>query len=155
MSSSSVTMWVCSNTWSRGLLEKLIVSQVVKTFSAFYVTWRLITMFATTRHCFPSLAEWIQSTPSNFSSCTCILILILHSAPMCSKRSLSCRFSHPSTVYVSFFLVSFTCPTHLILLDSITLIRSSGVFKPHSALLCSFLLLPVIFSSYVSPSIFS
>jgi hypothetical protein len=36
--------------WSRGLLEKLRVSQLVKKFPAFYGTWRFIIAFTRTRH---------------------------------------------------------------------------------------------------------
>jgi hypothetical protein len=36
--------------WSRGLLEKLTVSQLVKKFSAFYGTRRFITAFTRARH---------------------------------------------------------------------------------------------------------
>jgi hypothetical protein len=36
--------------WSRGLLEKLTVSQLVKKFPAFYGTQRFITAFTTARH---------------------------------------------------------------------------------------------------------
>jgi hypothetical protein len=35
--------------WSRGLLEKLMITQLAKIFSAFYVTRRFITMFTTPR----------------------------------------------------------------------------------------------------------
>jgi hypothetical protein len=36
--------------WSRGLLEKLTVSQLVKKFPAFYGTRRFITAFTRARH---------------------------------------------------------------------------------------------------------
>jgi len=40
--------------WSRVLFEKLVVTHIVKKFSAFYVTQRFITMF--TRACNCSLS---------------------------------------------------------------------------------------------------
>jgi hypothetical protein len=36
--------------WSRGLLEKLTVSELVKKFAAFYGTRSFITAFTTARH---------------------------------------------------------------------------------------------------------
>jgi hypothetical protein len=40
--------------WSRGLFEKLTVSQLVKKFPAFYGTRRFITAFTTAHHLFLS-----------------------------------------------------------------------------------------------------
>jgi hypothetical protein len=37
-------------TWSRGLLEKLTVSELVRKFPVFYGTWRFITAFTRARH---------------------------------------------------------------------------------------------------------
>jgi len=46
--------------WSRVFLEKRTVSQLVKKFSAFYGTLRLITAFTTARHL--SLSEPVRSS---------------------------------------------------------------------------------------------
>jgi len=48
---------------SRVLLGKLIGSQLVKIFPAFYGTRRLITAFTSARHLFLSRARSIQSMP--------------------------------------------------------------------------------------------
>jgi hypothetical protein len=50
---------------SRVRLEKLIVSQVVNTFPAFYGTRRFFTVFTRARHWSVSWASWIQSTRSH------------------------------------------------------------------------------------------
>jgi hypothetical protein len=47
--------------WSRGLLEKLTVSQLIKKFPAFYGTRRFITAFTRARHLSLSWASSIQS----------------------------------------------------------------------------------------------
>jgi hypothetical protein len=49
--------------WSRGLLEKLNVSQLVKKFPAFYVTRRFISSFTIACHLSLSWASSIQSMP--------------------------------------------------------------------------------------------
>jgi hypothetical protein len=51
--------------WSRGLLEKLTVSQLVKKFHAFYGTRRFITAFTSARHMSLSWASSIQSMLSH------------------------------------------------------------------------------------------
>jgi len=53
--------------WSTVFLEKLIVAQLVKIFSASDRTRSFITMFIRARHCIVSWASWLQCTPSNYS----------------------------------------------------------------------------------------
>ena len=62
-------------TWSRALLEKLTVSQLVKKFPAFYRTRRFITAVTSARHLSLSWASWIQSIPPHRTSWRSILIL--------------------------------------------------------------------------------
>jgi len=38
--------------WSRVFLEKVIITQLVKKFPAFYGTWRFITLFTRAQHRF-------------------------------------------------------------------------------------------------------
>jgi len=45
------------SSWSRVLLEKLIVTQIVKKFPAFYGIGKLITAFTKARHWYLSLAK--------------------------------------------------------------------------------------------------
>jgi hypothetical protein len=49
--------------WSKVLLEKLTVPQLVKIFPAFYGNRRFITAFITSRHLSISCARSAQSTP--------------------------------------------------------------------------------------------
>jgi len=57
------------------VLEKLIVTQLVKRFPAFYGTRRFITVFARARHWPLSCSRCIQSTPSHPVSQRSVLIL--------------------------------------------------------------------------------
>jgi hypothetical protein len=51
--------------WSRVLLEKLRVAQLVKKFPVFYGTPRFISVFTRVRYWFPFWDRWIQSKPSH------------------------------------------------------------------------------------------
>ena len=93
--------------WSRALLEKLTVSQLVKIFPALYGTQRFITGFTISRHLSLSWATPIQSMPhpSHFLK---IRLNIIHPSTLgSSKRSLSFRFPHQNPVYAS--PLSHTC----------------------------------------------
>jgi hypothetical protein len=59
---ASLPVWSSS---SRVLVEKLIVAQLVKKFTAYYGTPSFITVFTRNRHWSLSWARWIQSTPSH------------------------------------------------------------------------------------------
>jgi hypothetical protein len=61
--------------WSTDLLEKLTVTQLVKTFPAFYGTRSFITVFTRVRHWSLFWARWIQSTPPHTIYLKSILIL--------------------------------------------------------------------------------
>jgi len=77
----SLQYWyICSspNSMKHSLLEKLIVTQLVKKFSVFYGTLMFITVFTSTCHCSISWARCIQSTPSHLISLRSILILPSH-----------------------------------------------------------------------------
>jgi len=50
-------------TWSRVFPEKLRVVRLVKKYTTFYGTRRLITVFTRARHCPLPWAIWIQSSP--------------------------------------------------------------------------------------------
>jgi len=94
------------------VLEKLIVSQVVRKFLTLYANQLFITLFIRARHLFLSWARWIQS---NF--------------PIHISRSLSILFSHlrlglPSSLFPSGFAtktlhvpllspIHTKCPAHL------------------------------------------
>ena len=63
---------------SRVLLEKLIGSQLVKKFPAFYGTWKFISEFTSACHLPLSWTRSIQSVPPHPSSWRSILILSSH-----------------------------------------------------------------------------
>jgi hypothetical protein len=76
--------------WSRILLEKLIVAQLVQQFPVFYGTRRFITVFTRARHGSLSWARCIQSTPSHPVFIRSILILSSH-----------LRLDLPSVLFIS------------------------------------------------------
>ena len=64
--------------WNRALLVKLIGSQIVKKFPAYYGTRRFITAFTTARQPFVFWVREIQSITSYPTSWRCISILSSH-----------------------------------------------------------------------------
>jgi hypothetical protein len=62
--SLSWARWIQLTPWSRVLLEKLILTQLVKKFPSNYGTWRFITVFTTACHWSLFWARWIQLTNS-------------------------------------------------------------------------------------------
>jgi hypothetical protein len=77
----------------RVLLEKLIVTQLVKKFPTFYGTRRFITKFTRARHRSIPWARWIQPTASNPTPLKTHSNIILRSTVRSSERSLPFRFS--------------------------------------------------------------
>jgi hypothetical protein len=80
-------------------------------------TRRFITTFTSAHHLFLSWARSTQALPPNSASWTSILILILPSAPRCSKWSLSVRspklFTLEGCVVCDCILNRYTVPTGL------------------------------------------
>jgi len=116
-------------TWSKILLEKLIVAQLVKKFPTFNGTRRFITTFTRIHHWSLSWARWIQSISSDPITLTSILILSSH---LCLHflSGLLPSGSLIKILYVFFISpIQATCPTHLILLDLITVIIFIEVYK--------------------------
>jgi len=81
-------------TSSRVLLEKLTVTQLVKTFPAFYRTQRLITVFTKAWHWSLSWARCIHSTPSHPISLGAIVILSCHQADEISELNYKWHMSN-------------------------------------------------------------
>ena len=71
--------------WSRVLLEKLTVCQLVKKFPAFYGTRRFITSFTSVRHLTVSGASSIQFIPPTSHFLKIHLIITLPSTPWSPK----------------------------------------------------------------------
>ena len=138
--------------WSRVLLEKLTVSQLVKKFPTFYGTRKFITAFTTARHLSLSWARSIQSMPAHPTSWISILLLSSH-----------LRLGLPSGLFPTGFPIGTLCtplpspirdtsPAHLILLDLVTPKILGEEYRSLSFSLCSFLHSPVN-SSLLGPNI--
>jgi hypothetical protein len=98
-----LTDWLTA--WSRIILEKLLVTLLVKRFPTFYGTWRFITIFTRAHHWSISWARWIQSTPSHQISLASLLML----SPFLSRSSKLCLSFRVS--YQNFVCISL--PTHI------------------------------------------
>jgi len=125
--------------WSRVLLEKLTVSQIVKKFPAFYGTRGFITAL-TSSHYLPLFwAISIQSITPHPTSWRSILISSFH----LFLGLLSCPFlsAFPTkTLYMPLLSsIRAAFSTHLILLDFITHKILGEQYRSFSSSLCSFL----------------
>jgi hypothetical protein len=115
--------------WSRDLLEKLTVTQLVKKFPALYGNRRFITVFTTVRQWSLPLARWIQFTPRQTITVICIPIL---SSYLRLVRPIGLFPSgFPSKILYSFLISPMfaTWPAHLILLHLISLIILSYIHE--------------------------
>ena len=86
---------------AQSFLRSYPVLQLVKQFPAFYGTRRFITAFTLAHHLSLSWASSIQSMPTKPHFLKIHLNIILPSKPVSSKWSLSLRFLHQNTLYVS------------------------------------------------------
>jgi len=117
-----LTVGGVKTTWSRVLLEKLIVNHVV-----LHTLWNPRVHF----HVYDSLPlapimshiNPVHTVPAHFFKIHCI---ILPSVSLSSWWSLSFRFPHQTLYAYIFFTIHFTCPAHLITFDLITLIVFGG-----------------------------
>ena len=139
--------------FSRVLLEKLTGSQLVKKCPSFYGTRRFITAFTSARHLSLSYSRSIQSVPSP-SHFLKIHFNILPSTPGSSKWSLTLRFPHQNSVYVSLSPpISATCPAHFIF-HFLTRTVFGEQYRSLSSVICSFLH-RLVTSSFLGPNIHS
>jgi hypothetical protein len=104
------------------LLEEPLIRQPLKNFPAFHGTRRFNTVFTRALHWSLSWALSIQTTPFHPISLRFILILSTHLRRGLPSGSLSYWLSHQYPISIPLLPISATCPTHLILLDLITLI---------------------------------
>ena len=106
--------------WCRILLEKLIGSQLVKKFPAFYGTRRFITSFKSTHHLSLSWASSFQSILPRPSSWRTNLILSYHLRLGLPSGLFLSGFPTKTLYTTLLFTIRATCHAHLILLDFIT-----------------------------------
>jgi len=105
------------NPWTRVILEKLIVTQMFKKFTAFYGPWRSFTVLTSVRHWALSWDICIQSTITFF------FFLFFFS----SKIDRLFRSHFPMKILYVFLIYHMraTCPTHLTFFHFIIIINTS------------------------------
>jgi hypothetical protein len=119
------------------LLEKLTITQVVKTLPAFYGIQMFITVSTTAHHWSLTWARWIQSIPSHPIYLWSILILSSHLS-LCLPSGLLPLGLLIKILYL--FRISPMCTTHsthLIFFVVITIVIPGKGYKLRSFSLCS------------------
>jgi hypothetical protein len=84
--------------WTRVILEKLIVTQLLKKFPAFNRTRRVIIVFTRVRHWSLSWARWIQFTTFHPISLRSVLMLYTHLRLCLPTETLYVFISHSRTL---------------------------------------------------------
>jgi len=113
----SGTFWTSRHPRSRVLVEKLIVTQLVKKFPTFYATQKSVTVITRSHRLSLSWARWTQSTPLHRIS---ILILFLYLRLGLGNGFFPSGF--PIKVYYAYIIypMRVAYPISLFLLDLIT-----------------------------------
>jgi hypothetical protein len=93
--------------WSRVLIEKLTVTQLVKKYPDFYATRRFITVFTTAYLMSLSWARWIHSTAFHPISIRSSLILCTHLRLGLTEWPLLFKFSDQYFVFLLFLIFSY------------------------------------------------
>jgi hypothetical protein len=119
----------CWTPWSRALIEKLTVPQLLKKFSTFYRTQRFITVFTTVCRLYLASAWQTQSTNCHPVPLRYLLMLSL-TLPWSSRWTLSFHISMPKTLHAHpFYPGQTTHPIHLTSLAMTTLTISATICK--------------------------
>ena len=137
--------------WSRVLLDKLTISQIVNKFPAFYGTRGFNTAFTNARNLSLFCGRSIKII-SSFQYLKMQFNIILPHTSRSSKWSLSLRSSHQIPICSSPLPISATCPTHLILLELITRIIFYEQYTSPSSIICSCFHFPFT-SPHLDPNI--
>ena len=116
----STTVFFNLTPWSRFLLEKPTVSQLVKKFAAFCGSRKFITAFISARHLSLSCESAIQPRPPSRFLKIHFNIILLSTQTLPSALSLPLFFSPNPFVHLSSPPVRATCFTHLIIPDLIS-----------------------------------
>ena len=138
--------------WSRVLLEKLTVSQLVKKFPTFYGNRRFITAFRSAHRLSQPWARSIQSMTPHSIAWRSILILSSHLHLVLPSGLLPSGFPTKTLHTPLLSPIRATCPAHLILLDLNTQIIFVEKYRSLSSSLCS-LLHSHIISSLLGPNV--
>jgi len=137
--------------WSRDLLQKLTVSQVVKHVFACYSSPKFMTTFASARQLYLSWAISIQSIPPHLTFWRSILMLSFHLSLGLSSGLFPSDFPTQNLYTLLLSTIHATCPAYLIL-DLITLRIICEQYRSLSSSLRSFLHSPLT-SSLLGPNI--
>jgi hypothetical protein len=138
--------------WSRVLLQKPPVAQLLKNFLTFYGTRRFITVFTRLRHWSLSWARWIQSIPHHPISLRYISILPSHLRPGLPSGLFPSGFPTQNTKCIILRPMHATYLVYYIFLDLMILNIFGGEYKLLSSSLCNFLH-PSLISSLVGANI--
>jgi hypothetical protein len=120
--------------WSRILLEKLTILQLVKKCPAFSGTWRFITAFTSAWHLSLSWASSIWSIPPHHTFWRSSLIIPFHLCLGLSIGHFPSGFPIKTLYSPPPSPIRTTCPAHLILIDFIPArkwVRSTDRYVPH------------------------
>jgi hypothetical protein len=134
-----------TNSWSRDLVDKQVVLQLVNKSHALCGTWRFISFSTTTCHLSLSWTGWILFMPScliSLSSFCCYSA----SCDQVSQMVSFLQLYRPES-FSSLTSICATCPAHLTLFDWILLMRDANYEAAHSVVFPSLLLLFLISSA--------